>query len=63
MRKQNKSNDVIVLPNQIKQKRRAAFDHEYIDVYAINANSIDAEPVQVQFTQTRNLPFLYKLTT
>lgn len=60
MKKQQKSNDVIVLPNQIKQKRRAMFDHEYIDVYAINANSIDAEPVQVQFTQTRNLPFLYK---
>ena len=34
--------------------------HEYIDVYAINANSIDALPVPVQFTQTRNIPFLFK---
>lgn len=60
MRKQSKSKDVIVLPNQIKQKKRAMFDHEYIDVYAINGNSIDALPSPVQFTQTRNIPFLYK---
>lgn len=52
--------DITVLPNQIQQKRRPLFDHEYIDVYAINANSIDALPVPVQFTQTRSLPFLYK---
>jgi hypothetical protein len=49
-----------MLPNQIKQKKRAMFDHEYIDVYAVNANSIDSLPVPVSFTQTRNLPFLYK---
>lgn len=58
MKKQSK--DIKMLPNQIKQKKRAMFDHEYIDVYAINANSIDSLPVPVQFTQTRSLPFLYK---
>lgn len=62
MKKQSKkqSPDIILNNQQIKQKRRVVFDHEYIDVYAINANSIDALPVPVQFTQTRNLPFLYK---
>lgn len=63
MKKQSKkqSTDIIVNNNQqIKQKRRAVYDHEYIDVYAINANASDALPVPVQFTQTRNLPFLYK---
>jgi len=62
MKKSSKKDNssVITLPNQIKQKRRAAFDHEYIDVYAINANSIVSLPVPVQFTQTRNVPFLFK---
>jgi hypothetical protein len=54
------TSDIVMLPNQIKQKRRAAYDHEYIDVYAINANSITALPIPVRFTQTRNMPFLYK---
>lgn len=63
MKKQTKkqqSTDIIVMPTQIRQKRRAVFDHEYVDVYAINANAIDTLPVPVSFTQTRNLPFLYK---
>jgi len=62
MKKSSKkqTSDIITLPNQIKQKRRAAYDHEYIDVYSINANSISSLPVPVQFTQTRNVPFLYK---
>jgi hypothetical protein len=57
MKKQSK--DIKMLPNQIKQKSRPLFDHEYIDVYALNANSIDALPIPVQFTQTRNIPFLF----
>jgi hypothetical protein len=61
MKKSSKlAKDITILPNQIQQKSRQLFDHEYIDVFAINANSIDALPVPVQFTQTRNLPFLYK---
>jgi hypothetical protein len=38
----------------------AAYLHEYVDLYAINANNIDELPVPVSFTQTRNKPFLYK---
>lgn len=34
--------------------------HEYVDMYAINANSINELPVEVSFTQTRNKPFLQK---
>lgn len=34
--------------------------HEYVDMYAINANSVDELPVPVAFTQTRNKPFLEK---
>jgi hypothetical protein len=60
MKKSKTSKDITVLPNQIQQKRRPLYDHEYIDVYAINGNSISALPVPVQFTQTRSLPFLYK---
>jgi hypothetical protein len=57
MKKQSK--DIKMLPNQIKQKTRPLYDHEYIDVYALNVNSIDALPIPVQFTQTRNIPFLF----
>lgn len=57
MKKQAK--DITVRPGQIKQKKRPTFDHEYIDVYAVNLNSISSLPVPVQFTQTRNIPFLY----
>ena len=60
MKKSKTSKDITMISNQIQQKRRAIFDHEYIDVYAINANSLSALPVPVQFTQTRSLPFLYK---
>lgn len=60
MKKSKTSKDITVLPNQIQQKRRPLYDHEYIDVYAVNGNSISALPVPVQFTQTRSLPFLYK---
>jgi hypothetical protein len=60
MKKSKTSKDITVLPNQIQQKRRPLYDHEYIDVYAINGNSLTALPVPVQFTQTRSLPFLYK---
>jgi hypothetical protein len=58
--KKSQKKDITVLPNQIKQKKRAMFDHEYIDVYALNLNSTTAEPSPVSFTQTRNIPFLYK---
>lgn len=59
MKKQS-TKDIRILPNQIKQKKRAMYDHEYVDVYAFNANSITSLPTPVSFTQTRNLPFLYK---
>lgn len=36
------------------------FLHEYVDLYALNANSLTALPVPVSFTQTRNKPFLEK---
>ena len=38
----------------------AAYLHEYVDLYCVNANNIDELPVPVSFTQTRNKPFLYK---
>ena len=38
----------------------SAYLHEYVDMYAINANSIDEVPVPISFTQTRNKPFLNK---
>lgn len=59
MKKQS-TKDIRMLPNQIKQKKRAMYDHEYVDVYAFNANSTTSLPTPVSFTQTRNLPFLYK---
>lgn len=42
------------------QNTKIQYDNEYIDVMAINANNINSLPVPVQFTQTRNLPFLQK---
>lgn len=36
------------------------FLHEYVDLYALNANSLTALPVPISFTQTRNKPFLEK---
>lgn len=41
-------------------QKQLPFLHEYVDLYALNANSLTALPVPVSFTQTRNKPFLEK---
>jgi len=42
------------------ENRGNVYLHEYVDLYAINGNSLDELPVPVAFTQTRNKPFLQK---
>ena len=42
------------------ENRGNVYLHEYVDLYAINANNLNELPVPVSFTQTRNKPFLQK---
>ena len=57
--KKSKSIQQEVTQNRMDNKGNL-YLHEYVDLYAINGNNLNTLPVPLQFTQTRNKPFLEK---